>query len=235
MLLVVETIKKRNGVVVAFDAQKIYNAIFKANIRIADEKLTEQQLNALTKEIVSTFQTTQDVPTVEQIQDAVEEHLITHGYAKTAKAYILYRAEHAKMREMDENLMKIYEDLTFKPSEEADIKRENANIDADTAMGTMLKYGSEGAKCFYDAYVIPSEMAEAHRHGDIHIHDKDFYALTETCCQIDLIKLFKDGFSTGHGFLREPNDIRSYTALACIAIQANQNEMHGGQSVPNFD
>ena len=134
----VETIKKRNGVVVAFDAQKIYNAIFKANIRIADEKLTEQQLNALTKEIVSTFQTTQDVPTVEQIQDAVEEHLITHGYAKTAKAYILYRAEHAKMREMDENLMKIYEDLTFKPSEEADIKRENANIDADTAMGTML-------------------------------------------------------------------------------------------------
>ena len=231
----VETIKKRNGVVVAFDAQKIYNAIFKANIRIADEKLTEQQLNALTKEIVSTFQTTQDVPTVEQIQDAVEEHLITHGYAKTAKAYILYRAEHAKMREMDENLMKIYEDLTFKPSEEADIKRENANIDADTAMGTMLKYGSEGAKCFYDAYVIPSEMAEAHRHGDIHIHDKDFYALTETCCQIDLIKLFKDGFSTGHGFLREPNDIRSYTALACIAIQANQNEMHGGQSVPNFD
>ena len=154
----------------------------------------------LQKEIVSTFQTTQDVPTVEQIQDAVEEHLITHGYAKTAKAYILYRAEHAKMREMDENLMKIYEDLTFKPSEEADIKRENANIDADTAMGTMLKYGSEGAKCFYDAYVIPSEMAEAHRHGDIHIHDKDFYALTETCCQIDLIKLFKDGFSTGHGF-----------------------------------
>ena len=196
VLLVVETIKKKKRVLSWHLTHKnIQCYFFKANIRIADEKLTEQQLNALTKEIVSTFQTTQDVPTVEQIQDAVEEHLITHGYAKTAKAYILYRAEHAKMREMDENLMKIYEDLTFKPSEEADIKRENANIDADTAMGTMLKYGSEGAKCFYDAYVIPSEMAEAHRHGDIHIHDKDFYALTETCCQIDLIKLFKDGFS----------------------------------------
>ena len=231
----VNTIKKRNGIVVAFDAQKIYNAIFKANIRIADEKLSRTELDSLTKEIVSTFQVKPEIPTVEQIQDAVEEHLITHGYAKTAKAYILYRAEHAKMREMDENLMKIYEDLTFKPSEDADIKRENANIDADTAMGTMLKYGSEGAKCFYDAYVIPSEMAQAHACGDIHIHDKDFYALTETCCQIDLIKLFKDGFSTGHGFLREPNDIRSYTALACIAIQANQNEMHGGQSIPNFD
>lgn len=102
-------------------------------------------------------------------------------------------------------------------------------------MGTMLKYGSESAKAFYDKYVIPPEIAKAHASGDIHIHDKDFYALTETCCQIDLLKLFQDGFSTGHGYLREPNDIRSYAALACIAIQANQNEMHGGQSVPNFD
>ncbi len=116
-----------------------------------------------------------------------------------------------------------------------DIKRENANIDADTAMGTMLKYGSEGSKYFINNYVLPKDIAAAHINGDIHIHDEDFYMLTETCCQIDLLKLFKDGFCTGHGFLREPNDIRSYAALACIAIQANQNEMHGGQSVPNFD
>lgn len=228
-------IVKRNGVVVPFDAKKIRNAIFKANIRIADERMSDADLDALTVQIVTTIALKTDRPTVEQVQDTVEEKLIEADYAKTAKAYILYRAEHQKLREMDENLMKIYEDLTFKPSEDADIKRENANIDADTAMGTMLKYGSEGAKCFYDAYLIPSEIAEAHRHGDIHIHDKDFYALTETCCQIDLIKLFKGGFSTGHGYLREPNDIRSYAALACIAIQANQNEMHGGQSVPNFD
>uniref|UniRef100_UPI003A944228 anaerobic ribonucleoside triphosphate reductase n=1 Tax=Eubacterium maltosivorans TaxID=2041044 RepID=UPI003A944228 len=116
-----------------------------------------------------------------------------------------------------------------------DLKRENANTNADTAMGTMLKYGSEGAKSFYDKYVIPPHIAKAHADGQIHIHDKDFYTLTETCCQIDLIKLFHNGFSTGHGYLREPNDIRSYAALACIAIQANQNEMHGGQSVPIFD
>ena len=102
-------------------------------------------------------------------------------------------------------------------------------------MGTMLKYGSEGAKSFYDKYVIPPHIAKAHAEGQIHIHDKDFYTLTETCCQIDLIKLFHNGFSTGHGYLREPNAISSYAALACIAIQANQNEMHGGQSVPNFD
>lgn len=231
----IETIRKRNGTVVAFDAQKIRNAIFKANIRIASERMSEKILDSLTREVVKEFDDGKTIPTVEQIQDIVEEKLIAADYAKTAKAYILYRAEHQKMREMDENLMKIYEDLTFKPSEDADMKRENANIDADTAMGTMLKYGSEGAKCFYDAYVIPSEIAQAHKHGDIHIHDKDFYALTETCCQIDLIKLFDGGFSTGHGYLREPNDIRSYAALACIAIQANQNEMHGGQSIPNFD
>ena len=230
----IQTIRKRSGEVVPFDAQKIHNAIFKANIRIADERMSDDMANALLLEIITAFPP-ESVPAVEQIQDVVEEKLIRFGYAKTAKAYILYRAEHAKIREMDANLMQIYEDLTFKTSAEADIKRENANIDANTAMGTMLKYGSEGAKSFYDAYLIPKEMVDAHRCGDIHIHDKDFYALTETCCQIDLVKLFEGGFSTGHGFLREPNDIRSYAALACIAIQANQNEMHGGQSVPNFD
>ena len=102
-------------------------------------------------------------------------------------------------------------------------------------MGTMLKYGSEGSKYFIDHHILPKDIAAAHIDGDIHIHDKDFYMLTETCCQIDLLKLFKDGFSTGHGYLREPNDIRSYAALGCIAIQANQNEMHGGQAIPNFD
>ena len=131
--------------------------------------------------------------------------------------------------------MKIYEDLTFKPSEDADIKRENANIDADTAMGTMLKYGSEGAKCFYDAYLIPRILPKRTATATSISTTRISIALTETCCQIDLIKLFKGGFSTGHGYLREPNDIHSYAALACIAIQANQNEMHGGQSVPNFD
>ncbi|MBP2634041.1 MAG: anaerobic ribonucleoside-triphosphate reductase, partial [Firmicutes bacterium] len=151
------------------------------------------------------------------------------------KAYILYRAEHAKIRQSEVDLMDIYNELTFQNAKDADIKRENANIDADTAMGTMLKYGSEGSKYFIDHYILPKDIAAAHINGDIHIHDKDFYMLTETCCQIDLLKLFKGGFSTGHGYLREPNSIQSYSALACIAIQANQNEMHGGQAVPNFD
>ena len=159
-LRVIKAIKKRSGEVVPFDAQKIYQAVFKANIRIPDERLSAAEITQVLTEVVQAFDP-DSIPTVEQIQDVVEEKLIAFGYAKTAKAYILYRAEHAKIRNMDESLMKIYEDLTFKPSEEADMKRENANIDANTAMGTMLKYGSEGAKCFYDAYLIPQEMVQA--------------------------------------------------------------------------
>ena len=136
---------------------------------------------------------------------------------------------------MNDRLMKTFEDITYKDATDSDIKRENANIDGNTAMGSMLKYGSEGAKHFYESYVLNPAHSEAHRNGDIHIHDLDFYTLTTTCCQIDLIKLFHDGFSTGHGVLREPNDIASYASLACIAIQSNQNDQHGGQSVPNFD
>ncbi|MDF1494706.1 anaerobic ribonucleoside triphosphate reductase [Caproiciproducens sp. CPB-2] len=227
-------IQKRNGVVVAFDKEKIRNAIYKANQAVAEEEMGAPVLDRLTGKVVKSFQG-DSVPTVEQVQDTVEETLIAADYAKTAKAYILYRAEHAKIRQAEGDLMDIYKELTFRDAKDADIKRENANIDADTAMGTMLKYGSEGSKYFINNYVLPKDIAAAHIDGDIHIHDEDFYMLTETCCQIDLIKLFKGGFCTGHGALREPNDIRSYAALACIAIQANQNEMHGGQSIPNFD
>ena len=174
-------------------------------------------------------------PTVEEIQDLVEKELIECGHAQTAKAYILYRYERTRDREVKSNLMKIMNELTFDSAKDSDIKRENANIDGDTAMGTMLKYGSSAAKEFYEMRVLKPEHAKAHRNGDIHIHDLDFLTLTTTCCQIDLIQLFQHGFSTGHGFLREPNDISSYSALACIAIQSNQNDQHGGQSVPNFD
>ena len=227
-------IKKRNGVVVEFNAQKIRNAIFKANVAVTDEGMTGAALDQLTKKVADAF-ADNVIPTVEDVQDKVEEMLIAADYAKTAKAYILYRAEHAKIRQAEGDLMDIYKELTFRDARDVDIKRENANIDTDTAMGTMLKYGSEGSKYFINNYVLPKDIASAHINGDIHIHDEDFYMLTETCCQIDLLKLFKGGFCTGHGFLREPNDIRSYAALACIAIQANQNEMHGGQSIPNFD
>ncbi len=229
-----KSIKKRNGETVPFDAAKIQEAIRKACVAVPEEKISKKKLEELTAAVVAAIPGRR-TPTVEQVQDLVEETLIREGFARTAKAYILYRAEHAKIRQSEGDLMEIYKELTFAYAKDADIKRENANIDADTAMGTMLKYGSEGSKYFIDNYILPKDVAAAHINGDIHIHDKDFYMPTETCCQIDLLKLFHNGFSTGHGYLREPNGIQSYSALGCIAIQANQNEMHGGQSVPNFD
>ena len=226
---------KRDGRRAPFQIEKITDAIYAAaqasggRDREMAERLAQQVVQLLDNENMITL------PTVEQIQDAVEKVLVKNGHARTAKKYILYRNERTRAREMNTRLMKVYEDLTFKSSLENDIKRENANIDGDTAMGTMLKYGSEGAKQFCEMFILDTEHSRAHREGDIHIHDMDFYTLTTTCCQIDLLKLFKDGFSTGHGFLREPADIRSYSALACIALQSNQNDQHGGQSVPNFD
>lgn len=229
-----EKIQKRNGDIVPFDSVKIMNAISSANKEVEAETMTPTDLVFLTEKVCQNLPENV-VVNVEQVQDVVEEVMSQYGYTKTAKAYILYRAEHTKIRNTEADLMQIYKRLTYSYAKDEDIKRENANIDADTAMGTMLKYGSEGSKYFIDNYVLPKDIAAAHINGDIHIHDMDFYMLTETCCQIDLVKLFQDGFSTGHGHLNEPQSIRSYAALACIAIQANQNEMHGGQSVPNFD
>ncbi|MCL2019796.1 MAG: anaerobic ribonucleoside triphosphate reductase [Oscillospiraceae bacterium] len=230
-------ILKRDGRHVPFNLEKIADAIYKAARSVGGHdyesslRLAEKVCHILEVE----SEKSGHPPSVEEVQDVVEKVLIDAGHAKTAKAYIIYRSDRTRVREMNTKLMKIYEDLTFKPAIDCDIKRENANIDGDTAMGTMLKYGSEGAKQFYEMYLLSPEHSKAHAEGDIHIHDLDFFTLTTTCCQIDLIKLFKDGFSTGHGYLREPNNIASYSALACIAIQSNQNDQHGGQSIPNFD
>ncbi len=231
----IKKIVKRDGRTVDYDINKIADAIFKAAQVLGgrDHDLSLEIAKEVEEYLIDVCHN--QVPTVEQIQDAVEKVLIENGHARTAKEYILYRAERTRARDMNTKLMKIYEDLTFKDAKDNDIKRENANIDGNTAMGTMLKYGSEGAKEFYKMYVIDPKHVKAHEDGDIHIHDMDFYTLTMTCCQIDIAKLLKGGFSTGHGHLREPNDIESYAALACIAIQSNQNDQHGGQSIPNFD
>ena len=231
----IKQIIKRDGRTVDFDSNKIAEAIYKAAEVLGGKDHDTANFLAKQVELYLTEICHNEIPTVEQIQDAVEKILIENGHARTAKEFILYRAERTRVRDMNTRLMKTYEELTFKEAKDNDTKRENANIDGDTAMGTMLKYGSEGAKQFYEMFVLKPEHARAHREGDIHIHDMDFLTLTTTCCQIDIEKLFKGGFSTGHGFLREPNDIQSYAALACIAIQSNQNDQHGGQSIPDFD
>lgn len=230
------TIKKRDGRVVDFDLEKIVDAVEKAFLAsgaMQNRQVSRDVANLVLAKIIGGA--VEGIPTVEGIQDLVEEALIESGFSQTAKAYILYRAQRSRVRDVNSRLMQTLKDITFTKATDSDMKRENANIDADTAMGTMLKYGSEASKQFYEMCVIDPEFAKAHREGDIHIHDMDFYTLTTTCAQIELRKLFRGGFCTGHGVLREPNDIASYCALACIAIQSNQNDQHGGQSICDFD
>ena len=230
----VEYIIKRDGREVPFELTKIKNAIDKA-LNACNEKNDRLSMNLAIQTDEKLAELGLEKPTVEDIQDVVEQVLIENELFEVAKRYIVYRQERTNIRESNTKLMNIYKNLTFNEAKENDIKRENANIDGDTPMGMMLKFGSEATKEFAKKFLMKKEYAEAHEAGDIHIHDMDFYYMTTTCCQIDLTKLFTKGFSTGHGFIREPNSINSYAALACIAIQANQNDQHGGQSVPLFD
>ena len=233
--MTITTIRKRDGREVPFHIEKITDALVKA-FDATYKPGSEETARRLAEEVVSVLEVDgATTPDVEHIQDIVERVLMDNGYIQTARAYILYRSERSRIREMNTRLMRTYEEITLSDARDSDVKRENANIDGDTAMGVMLKYGSEGAKQFYNMFVLKPEHAQAHQNGDIHIHDLDFLTLTTTCTQIDILKLFHGGFSTGHGHLREPNDISSYAALACIAIQSNQNDQHGGQSIVNFD
>ncbi|KPI56407.1 anaerobic ribonucleoside triphosphate reductase [Clostridioides difficile] len=237
----VEFVKKRDGRVIPFNEDRITRAIFLAATNVAeregivpDYKLSEQ----LTQEVIRflNHKYSETVPSVEDIQDSVVKILIETGHAKTSEEYIIYRTERSRIRNSKTRLMKAIEEITFEDAEDADIKRENANINGNTAMGTMLQYGSTVSKEFCKTHILKPEHSFAHENGDIHIHDMDFLNMgTLTCCQIDVKKLFNGGFSTGHGFLREPQDIISYGALAAIAIQSNQNDQHGGQSIPFFD
>lgn len=134
-----------------------------------------------------------------------------------------------------QTVKKICDDINRTDAKDCNLKRENGNINGDTPMGAMLQQGANTAKEYYLETMIDPEIAELHRKGWIHIHDLDFYGWTTTCTQIELRKLFKGGFNTGHGHLREPKSIGSYAALAAIAIQSNQNDQHGGQSIVDFD
>lgn len=234
-------IVKRDGRKVSFNEDKISNAIRKALISAhPDDKSTSQYeedlVEKLTRRVVSDIEKQNlEEPSVENTQDIIEKVLIQEGMASEAKNFILYRQNRTNVRNYNTDLTKIYRDLTSKSTADMDLKRENANIDANAPMGLMLRFGSEGSKDYVRRYVLRPEHSIAHSRGDIHIHDLDFYMLTINCCQIGLKDLFKRGFSTGHGFLREPQSIQSAAALCCIAIQSNQNDMHGGQSIPLFE
>ena len=231
----IQSIIKRDGRVVLYDQNKIAAAILRSLEASGDGNAADaaRVANDVQRELENRFST--QSPNIEAIQDTVERQLMNHGFSAAAKAYILYRANRTRAREANTSLMKTIDEITNIDARISDMKRDNANIDGNTAMGSMLQIGSAGAKAYNEIYLLRPEHAKAYRNGDIHIHDFDFYSLTTTCCQIDILKLFHGGFSTGHGYLREPNSIQSYAALAAIAIQSNQNDQHGGQSIPNFD
>ena len=244
------TVVKRNGKKVDFDGSKIAVAIKKGFDSVTTEeekkynekdiqKIYQKVIKRIDKEFVSN---NIDKIKIEEIQDLIEDELKKNNYNDVYESFSEYRERRTASRQAfaDEKKMhkflKSIEGLGLKSASEEDSKRENANIDGNSAMGTMLQYGSTVSKEFAKAYLMKKKYAEAHDSGDIHIHDMDFLPMgTTTCMQIDLNKLFKNGFSTGHGHLRPPKDIMSYSALAAIAIQSNQNDQHGGQSIPAFD
>ena len=231
----IRSIIKRDGRKVLYDQAKIARAILKAMEATGegDAESAARVANAVEGRLEG--DRLSDAPGIEYIQDAVEKELMNYGFNETAKAYILYRANRTRAREANTSLMHTIDEITQVDAKASDLKRDNANIDGNTAMGSMLQIGAAGAKSYNEMYLLRKEHAKAFREGYLYIHDFDFYSLTTTCTQIDILKLFHGGFSTGHGYLREPQSIQSYTALAAIAIQSNQNDQHGGQSIPNFD
>ena len=237
---------KRNGKKVPFDETKIALAIQKGFDSVDDEdnrkydtKDTQKVLDRVIKNIE---EQKPEKLKIEEIQDLIESSLKHYNYNEVYESFSNYREKRRESREFffddkkKHKFLKTIESLGLKSSFEDNSKRENANVNGDTAMGTMLQYGSTISKEFSKAYLMKKKYSELHDEGYIHIHDLDFYAMgTTTCNQLDLEKLFKTGFSTGHGHIRPPKDIMSYAALAAIVIQANQNDQHGGQAIPAFD
>ena len=223
-------IKKRDARVEDFSSSKLIKAISKC---FAEVHNTNQ---ALVYEIANSVQSKiSDNTAVETIQDLVEQELVKRGMYDEAKAYIIYRHDRAKARDANTQLTKIFDDINKIESSELDLKRENANIDANTSMGTMLKIGTEASKDYNLKYLIKPKFAMQHENGDLHVHDLDFYSITMNCLFIPLAKLLKSGFNTGHGTVREPQSVKTAANLACIVLQSNQNEMFGGQAFPTFD
>ncbi|MDN5292827.1 MAG: hypothetical protein PWQ91_1195 [Eubacteriales bacterium] len=223
-----KSIQKRDGRVVDFDPNKITEAIFKAAQAVGgQDRTTAMELTLkVIKYLEEHFKGT--IPNVEDVQDAVEKVLIEEGHAKTAKAYILYRAYRTRIREAKSELMDAVEEIL------KETHRENANI-SNSPSAKMLQIASAASKKYYLSRLIPPEQAEAHINGDIHIHDLDFYGKTLNCIQIPLGRLLREGFDNGHGYIRPPKRPSSATALAAIILQSSQNDMHGGQSFAFFD
>ncbi len=224
----IQTVVKRDGRVVGFNEQKIMGAIRKAMMH-TDKGEDAQLLQQITDHI--SFKGKSQM-TVEAIQDAVEVELMKSKRKDVAQKYIQYRnqrsiARKAKTRAVFLDIVNIKNN---------DVTRENANMNADTPAGMMMKFASETTKPFVDDYLLSEEVRDAVKHNYLHIHDKDYYPTKSlTCCQHPLDNILDHGFTAGHGSSRPAKRIETAAVLACISLECAQNEMHGGQAIPAFD
>jgi ribonucleoside-triphosphate reductase len=226
-------ITKRDGRVEAFQPAKIIQSI-KSAFLSAD--CGDMDLAETTSKLVLKRMQRDSIQQTDKIGEIIKNALLQLDQCEKLKAYCSYGQERFQNRNSKSHLMTTYQAIANAKAKDFNLKRDNANVDGDTAMGKMLQFGAEGSKEFSKYYMMKRRHAQAHDLGEIHIHDLDFFAMgTLTCCQIDVLQLFEKGFSTGHGSVRTPNSITSYSSLAAIALQSNQNEQYVGQSIPIFD
>lgn len=216
---------KRDLSVVDFSVERIENVLRKAGVEESEAKKIANRVEEFF------YISGAELIKIDEVQDIIVKYLEYEGLYAIRDHYLSYMTNRNEVRKKGADLVAALGDIIN--STHSSMK-ENANVNADGPMGKMLKAGSAASKEVF-LYNMPKKFSKTHAAGDIHIHDLEFYNWTMTCCQIDLKKLFSRGFGTGHGRIREPNRIGSYASLACIAIQSNQNDQHGGQSVPLFD
>ncbi len=224
----IQTVVKRDGRIVGFNEEKIITAIRKAMLH-TDKGEDMSLIRQITDHI--SFRGDAQM-TVEAIQDMVEMELMKSSRKDVAKKYIAYRnqrriARKAKTRDIFQEIINIQSN---------DVTRENANMNADTPAGMMMKFASETTKPFVDDFLLSEEVVDAVRDNYLHIHDKDYYPTKSlTCCQHPLDNILKNGFNAGHGESRPAKRIETASIMACISMETAQNEMHGGQAIPAFD
>lgn len=219
---------KRDGSQEPYDLGKIQNVIQKAFQRT--DEYSEENIKSVLTYFLNHFS---KLNSVEEIQDAVEKSLMAKKFFKTAKEFIVYRKQRENIRNSKTSLTKTFKEVLS--ADGSDISRENANVDGKAPMGLMLLFGSEIEKDYVKRYMISPRFTELHENGDIHIHDMNMYACTFNCCNIGLKNLLGKGFSTGHGTIRPPQSIQTALTQTAIIIQANQNDMFGGQGIPLWD
>ena len=224
----IQTVRKRDGRIVGFNEEKIKAAIRKA--MLVTEKGEDE---ALIERIVDRISVTgKEIMSVDEIQDQVEMELMKSPRKEVAKAYIAYRDKRDVARKAKTH--DIF--LEIIAAKKNDVTRENANMNADTPAGMMMKFASESTKPFVDDYLLSPETRDAVRHNLLHIHDKDYYPTKSlTCVQHPLDNILKNGFEAGHGESRPAKRIETASVIACISLETAQNEMHGGQAIPAFD